>query len=154
MAIVVVLILIATVFVVRFVVLKVPTDYRKGFVSSELASNLLNTFLRTNAEGCKQITMTELLQDCAQSESICCFNCGDEDASTHVNSCKFVNSTAKDIFGSTLKKWSMNYEFLVYKGNDKPFIALGSRCPAEKRSKLYPIPIQAATMYVQLDICT
>ena len=67
LAIVVVLILVATTFVVRFLVLKTPTDYRKGFVSSELASNMLNTFLRTAAPKCSQLSMTELLQDCAQS---------------------------------------------------------------------------------------
>jgi len=67
LAIVVVLILVATTFVVRFLVLRTPVDYRKGFVSSELASNMLNTFLKTAAKDCSQLTMTELLQDCVRS---------------------------------------------------------------------------------------
>ena len=154
LAIVVVIILMATIFVVRFVVLKTPTDYREGFVYSEEANNFVSVFLKTNADGCKQLTMTELLQDCAQSESLCCLNCDDADTSTHVSSCRFVNLTAAEVFENTLKKWSAKYEFLTYRKNDKPFIKLGEQCKGEKRSsRPWPIPIKADTIYVKLDIC-
>lgn len=145
LAIVVVLILIATIFVVRFLALQTPTNYRKGFVSSELASNMLNTFLKTAAKDCSQLTMTELLQDCAQARSISCGN-GQE-------SCRFVESTAKKIFENTFDKWNMQYEFLAYTDINSPLIRLGKACKAEKRSKLFPIPINSATMYTKLDIC-
>ena len=145
LAIVVVLILVATTFVVRFLVLRTPVDYRKGFVSSELASNMLNTFLKTAAKDCSQLTMTELLQDCAQGRGIICENGQD--------SCKFIESTAKDIFSKTLDKRNMNYEFLAYTDINLPLIKLGNPCKAEKRSKLFPIPISGATMYTKLDIC-
>ena len=56
LAIVVVLILVATIFVVRFFVLKTPTDYRKGFISAELASNILNTFLKTASKENPKLT--------------------------------------------------------------------------------------------------
>ena len=146
LAIIVVIVLMATLFVVRFVVLRSPIDYRKGFVSSELASNMLNTLLKTSAQDCKQLTMSELIQDCAQETGLECDNGQD--------SCKFVSSTANWIFGTTLDKWNYKYEFLAYRENDKPFIKLGNQCQSEKRSKLYPIPIRAATVYVKLDICT
>jgi len=145
LAIVVVLILVATIFVVRFLVIKAPTEYRKGFVSAELASNMLNTLLKTSAKDCSQLTMTELLQDCAQARSIICDNGQD--------SCKFVESISKSMFEKTLDKWSMAYEFLAYTDMNQPLIRLGKRCSAEKRSKLFPIPISTATMYVKLDIC-
>lgn len=145
LAIVVVLILVATIFVVRFLVIKSPTEYRKGFVSAELASNMLNAFLKTAANECSQLTMTELLQDCAQSRSITCDN-GQE-------SCKYAESTAKYIFESTLVKWNMNYDFLAYTDISQPLIRLGKTCRTEKRSKLFPLPISSATMYVKLDIC-
>ena len=145
LAIVVVLILVATIFVVRFLVIKAPTEYRKGFVSSELASNMLNTLLKTSAKDCSQLTMTELLQDCAQSRSIICDNGQD--------SCKFVESTSKNIFENTLDKWSMEYEFLAYTDANQPLLKLGKPCRSEKRSKLFPIPISTATMYAKLDIC-
>ena len=145
LAIVVVLILVATIFVVRFLVLKTPVDYRKGFVRSELASNMLNTFLKTAAKDCSQLTMTELLQDCAQSNSIMCDDGQD--------SCKFVDTAARKIFAGTLDKWNMNYEFLAYTDANSPLIKIGKPCKAEKRSKLFPIPTSASTMYTKLDIC-
>ena len=145
LAIVVVLILVATTFVVRFLLLKTPTDYRKGFVSAELASNMLNTFLKTSAKDCSQQTMTELLQDCAQGKSTICDNGQD--------SCQFVESTARDIFSKTFDKWNMKYEFLAYADINSPLIKIGNRCPAEKKSKVFPIPISRTTMYTQLSIC-
>jgi len=145
LAIVVVLILVATIFVVRFLVVKAPADYRKSFVSSELATNMLSTFLKTSAKDCSQLTMTELLQDCAQAKSIICDNGQD--------SCKFVDSTAKNIFSATLDKWSMQYEFLAYADINSPLIKIGKQCQSSKRSKLFPIPISGATMYAVIDIC-
>lgn len=145
LAIVVVLILVATIFVVRFLVLKSPTDYRKGFISSELASNMLNTFLKVSSKDCSHLTMTELLQDCAQGKSIVCDNGED--------SCKFAELTAKKIFEATFDKWNMNYEFLAYTDANSPLIKLGKRCKVEKRSKLFPIPTNIATMYTKLDVC-
>ena len=145
LAIVVVLILVATIFVVRFFVLKTPTEYRKGFVSSELASNMLNTLLKTAAKDCSLLTMTELLQDCAQARSIICGNAED--------SCRHAESVTKGIFAQTFDKWNINYEFLAYTDISSPLIRVGKPCKADKRSKLFPIPISLATMYTKLDIC-
>ena len=145
LAIVIVLMLVATIFVVRFLVLKSPTDYRKGFVSSELASNMLNTFLKTAAKDCSQLTITELLQDCSQARSITCDNGED--------SCKHTESIAKNVFEQTLDKWNMQYEFMAYTDPKSPLIKLGKACRAEKRSKIFPIPITTATMYTKLNIC-
>jgi len=145
LAIVVVLILVATIFVVRFLAFKTPADYRKGFVSSELASNMLNTFLKTTAKDCFRLTMTELLQDCAQGNGITCDNGQDP--------CRFSESTAKKIFEGTFDKWNVNYEFLAYEDVNMPLIRIGKPCMAEKKSKIFPIPVSASTMYTKLDIC-
>ena len=145
LAIVVVLILIATIFVVRFLVVKSPIEYRKGFVSAEMASNMLSTFLKTASKDCSQLTMTELLQDCSQARSIVCDNGQD--------SCKYAESTARQVFGNTFDKWNVKYEFLAYTDANSPLIRLGARCKAEKRSKLFPIPINSGTMYAKLDVC-
>lgn len=151
LAIVVVLVLVATTFVVRFLVLKAPTDYRKGFVSSELSSNMLNTFLRTAAVECSQLTMTELLQDCAQSggaEGSGVMTCDNGD-----DSCKSAKSSAVRIFEDTLSKWEMKYRFLAYTNPQDPFIDIGNGCRGEKKSKLFPIPTSTTTLYTKLDIC-
>ena len=145
LAVVVVIILVATIFIVRFLVLKTPVEYRKGFVSAEIASNMLNTFLKTAAKDCSQLTMTELLQDCAQGKSITCGT---------VHSCEFVELTAKKIFKGTLDKWNATYEFLAYADANSPLVKIGKPCPADKRSKLFPIPLSGTTMYTKLEICT
>lgn len=145
LAIVVVLVLIATIFVVKFIGLKTPANYRKGFVSSEIAANMLNTFLKTTSKDCSQLTMTELLQDCAQAQAIRCDN--------GQYSCRFVNSTAVQIFYDTLDKWNMEYEFLAYTDIDSPLIKLGSPCLKDKISKEFPVPISSGRVAIKLDVC-
>lgn len=145
LTIVIALILIAAVFIVRFSVLNEEEQYRGDFLSSEIPSNALNTFLKTASRNCFQLTMTELLQDCAQIRNIIC-----EDGK---GSCIFVNSTALEIFGKTLDKWNMKYEFLAYTDINKPLIRLGSACKGQKKSKQFPIPISSAVMYVKMEVC-
>ena len=149
LAIVVVLILVATIFVVRNLLLKAPTQYRKSFIVKEIADNTVNTFLGTTAFECSHLSMTELLKDCAQvggENGIRCEN-------NHY-SCKYVNETAKTVFGKTLVKWNMNFEFLAYVDYAHPLIKLGAKCLGEKvSSSPWPIPIKSGNVYVQLDIC-
>ena len=146
LAIVIVLILVATIFVVRFLAFKKPTEYRKDFVSSELAYNIVNTFLKTTASECSQLSMTELLRDCAQARSITCNNI--------YNSCKYFNETAKTILRDTLINWRMNYEFSVYINPDQPLIKLGAVCRGERKSSTpWPTPIGSGNVYTKLDIC-
>ena len=154
LAIVVVIILVAAVFIVRFGIKK-PVDYRKDFVRSETASNILNTFLNTNARDCSQLTMTELLQDCAQGRGIICPN--------NQDSCQYVEATASEIFTKTLDAQNYKYEFLACVNYDSTtsrcndlnsgLIKLGNQCTGQKDSKIFPIPINSGTMYVKLDIC-
>lgn len=145
LAIVIVLVLVATIFVVRFLVVKEPTEYRKGFIAKELASNIVNSFLKTASSSCSQLDMTELLQDCAQTSSITCDN--------GKNSCEYAESAAKSIFSQTLDKWNMKYEFKAYTDSSRPLLRIGQQCKAETERGLFPVPINIGKMYVELDIC-
>lgn len=145
LAIVVVIILVAMIFVVRFLIIQPQTEYRKPFVSSETASNMLNSFLKTAAAQCSKLTMTELLEDCAQSKAITCSN--------GMDSCAYVQSTAETIFGKTLADWNVKYGFSAYTDKDSPLIQLGDGCSGERRSKLFAIPTSTATVYVYLELC-
>ena len=145
LAVVVLLLLIGAVFVVNLVGTKAPADYRKGFVSSQTASNMLSSFLKTVSDGCSQLTMTELLQDCAQSQSVMC------DDSEY--SCSFVNSTARHIFSQTLDKWKYKYEFLAYREGGPALIRLGESCKGEKIPKEFIVPLSSDSVHVRLDIC-
>lgn len=148
LSIVVVLVLVAVVFAARFLIYKTPSNYRAGFISSELASNMLSTFLKTNAKDCSRLTMTELLQACGQSLGGGSIRCSNDKYS-----CEFLELTAKEIFENTFKKWGVNYEFLAYIDRNDVLVKSGDKCMTEKKSKIFPIPISTGTMYAQLDIC-
>ena len=146
LAIVVVLILVAATFVVRFLLLKQPADYRKGFVSKQLSSNTISALLKTTTE-CSNLDMTELLRDCAQSRSITCDNGKD--------SCGFAEGTAKYIFSKTLDTWGRSYEFKAYTNDPtQPILKLGNPCKGDIEPSLFLVPIlNSGNIYVKLDIC-
>jgi len=147
LAIVVVLLLVAVIFFVKFGI-QTPSQFRSGFISSELATNLINTFLKTSSDGCSQLSMVELLQDCAQSGGIRCDN-GDD-------SCQYANSTAAYILGQTLSKWNYKYQLIAYYSEpNRPFVNVGEACTLNqnKKSRIFPVPVSSSSMYIKLDIC-
>ena len=147
LAVIVIIILIGMVIAVRFMAFKKPDSARAGFVSAELASNTINTFLETTAMECSKAKMEELIQDCAQeTERIC---------SNGQGSCDFVRSAADEIFTKTFRKWKTKYRFLVYVDPELPFVDLESECTdnQEKVSETFFVPVTAATVSVKLDIC-
>ena len=144
LAIVVILITLIMLFVVRFVVLRQPAEYKKEFTQTELASNIINTLLKTNAPDCSDLTFTELFQDCAEGQSVSC-------NSDVPNSCSYIEAKTNYILDNTLKKWNIGYEFNAFTSTENIF-QLGS-CPGEKKSKRYPIPTSMLTLYITLDIC-
>ncbi len=164
LAIVVVLVIIATILVVKFGFSK-SANTRNDFISSQEASNFLNTFLKTSASDCSQLTMTELLQDCAQGESICCKDCNNP--ASAVYSCGFVKSAAAAILLGTIGAEKKKYEFLACSNfNMKeikcydpiPLVKIDNPpgiqpCPGQKKLKIFPIPINSGTIYVKLEIC-
>jgi len=148
LAIIVILIIIGLTVVIKFITSKEPAEFKKEFTRSELASNMLNTFLGTSIKDCDGLTVTEFLQDCGQSNSIIC---GTQ------KSCKYVEDTAKDIFEKTLEKWGIDYEFKVFEiVNEKEkllFDSIGNECKENKKSKTFPIPTASEVIFAKLDIC-
>lgn len=144
LVIIVLLITIGLLFVVKFVVLKEPSDVKKTFVHSELASNMVKVLLETTTD-CKESSVKELFQDCAAFKRIDCEG---------VDSCEKVNYTIGIILTNTLEKWNKQYEFSVdIPGND-PISSYGSCAPkADRESATYPIPTDRGTLFIQLDIC-
>tara|TARA_Y100000310_G_C20546348_1_gene745776 strand:- start:118 stop:594 length:477 start_codon:yes stop_codon:yes gene_type:complete len=145
LAIVVLLLIIGMTFVIRFMMAKEPIDYKKQFTQAEIASNMINTFLKSTSKDCNGLSMTELLQDCGQSMGIFCEN-GE-------GSCTYVNRTAAFIFEQTLEEWKIDYEFKVFQQEENPKFTLGTPCPASKKSKTFPIPTSSGTIFVKLDVC-
>lgn len=149
LAIVVVIILLAMFYVFKFISFQKPSQTRNDFVSLELASDTVNAFLKTTSRDCSQLSMTELLQDCAEGTG---FRCDDPASS---DSCKYMQSTADEIFGKTLRAWKIKYMFTAYYSYDKSKVLAksGEACPGEKILTIYPIPISTGQINVELDIC-
>ena len=123
------------------------TETRNDFISSELASNMINTFLKTSARDCSQLTMSELLYDCARGTELICNDSANSD------SCEYVKFTADDIFKITFGQWKVNYQFLAYVDINSPLVESGQKCQGEKTSKIFPLPVSTGNMFVKLDIC-
>lgn len=150
LAIVIVLVILGMLFVVKFVMNREPPKFRAEFTQTQLASNMLNTFLKSNSKDCSDMSITELLQSCAQTEILC---------DNNQLSCAYVETAAGYVFSKTLEEWNLKYHFLVYIPNQNSIINLGTAdlttgCPGEKKSKIYPIPTTVNTLYTRLDICS
>ena len=144
MAIVVVLLLLAATFVIRFLLVKKSPEYRKSFVSAELASGMINTLLKTTSQSCSKASMKDLLQDCATTQSLVCEN--------GQGSCDYFNEAANGILLQTLNKWNYKYQFTAAVGQESTFVDIGSKCISEKKSETYVVP-SAISIEVKLDIC-
>ena len=145
LAIVVILLVLGMTFVIRFMIDKEPIDFKKRYTQAEIASNMLNTFLKSTSRDCNELSMTELLQDCSHTKSIICQN--------GMLSCDYVEDTAQEVFGKTLETWNFDYELRVFRDIANPIFTLGLACPLSKKSKTFFIPTSSGTLSVILDVC-
>lgn len=145
LAIIVILLVLGMAFVVRFMLDKEPAGYKRQFTQAEISSNMLNSFLKAKSRDCSGLSMTELLQNCAESRSITCEN--------GMDSCGYVEDAASYIFSQTLEQWNFAYELRAFQQEDNPIFALGQACPSDKKSKTFPIPTAAGTVSLRLDVC-
>ncbi len=145
LAIVVVLLVLGLVFAIKFIALKKPSTIRKEVVESQVASNYVSTYLNTAVNDCNYLTATELLQDCAVQGGIVC--------SDGKSSCEKAREVAAAIFSKTFEQWKWKYEMTASLGTSRTLMQLGQACPGQKRSKTFPLPTRAGTMFVKLDIC-
>ena len=152
LAIIIILITLALIFTVRFVVLRKPAEVREDYIKIQLASNMINTLLRTTAEDCSSLSFTELFQDCADvyPEGIIICDTGEK-------SCAYLQTKITDIFDNTLQKWRVAYYFEAVAGtntlvSDRCDSCAEEICPV-RTHKEFPIPSSAMTIHIKLDIC-
>jgi hypothetical protein len=142
LVIVIILVILGISFATRFI--SGPTDYKKRFTQTEIASNTLNALLKTTSN-CNELSMTELLQTCVENPGIICGN--------SQNSCEHFILVTQQIFSKTLEKWGVDYEFKVFQEKENPLFALGTTCIGDKKSEIFPIPADSGVLFVKLDIC-
>jgi len=149
LAIIIILIALAMLFVIQFVVLKEPDDTKKSFTHKEIASNTVGTMLTTTTE-CKQLSIGQLLKDCAEGPFITCPT-GD--------SCSYTEAILEDILQQTIETWNKDYYFNVTRTNiefgNVPDKTNPQPCPGEKitSSPCCILPTGQGPMTITLDIC-
>lgn len=142
----VILILALIFFAAKYSTSKDTLNYKQEFVQAEMASNMLNALLSSTSRDCNNLSISELLQEC--SNELSSIRCAGS-----MGPCDYVKQEAMEIFGKTLAEWKVNYEFKAFKNEENPIISLGSKCGANKKSKLFPIPSNSGILFVKLDIC-
>lgn len=153
LAIVVLLISLSLLFVLQFVV-REPEQPRQTFTRDQLASTMVNALLETTTH-CAQLTMTELLQDCAQLLSD--VDCGDgfTRVGNRAESCVVAEQVTQQIFVQTLDAWDKKYEYNVKYGNDGLITVKreGCRLEYDTGSALLPLVPGGPSIVVRLAIC-
>ena len=152
LAIIIILVALAMLFVVQFVILKPQPDIKKAFTHKELAVNTVNTLLATTTE-CRDLSLSQLLKDCAEGGVIQCTGGS--------LSCEYARSIIEEILTDTLDVWNKDYYLTVTvqeQQQDQDVIPpLGEPCPItiEKitSSPCCILPTGAGPMRMNLDIC-
>jgi hypothetical protein len=154
-AIVVILISLGLVFVIRFMMLREPTQHGKEFAQSELAANFLNTFLDTTAPPCSNLPFSTLLRDCADYRPEGSISC------SGFYSCEYIRNVLVDLLDDTFGQWHIDYYFVVSDDLENPqeplsqlFAPIGDweKCSGDRKMKQQPLPADIP-IYLMLYIC-
>ena len=156
LAIVVLLISLSLLFVLQFVVTRAPELPKQTFTRDQLANTMVSALLETTTH-CAELTMTELLQDCAQqplSDADCNAN-GDTRVGNRAESCAVAEQITAQIFAGTLDTWEKNYEYTVAYGTEKLVHAQREGCPLDydTGTSLIPLVPGGPNIFVRLLVC-
>jgi hypothetical protein len=117
--IVMVLIMLGIIFVIRFVVMPDEYDIKQEFDKSQTAANFMDSLLKTTTT-CNQLTITELIQDCAENiaNPNHLYSCPADTVlgicENGCRSCEFLNQSIEYILNHTLNEMpQVNYELYI-----------------------------------------
>ena len=159
LAIVVVIIILATLFIAVLYLNKKPSETRKSFVESELASGMINTLINVDVgnedgNGCQKIRMSDLIRICNSGGASPC--------SSSKPTCEIVETSIRAIFDSSIDEWTASkgkpdaekrYYFSIYSNPSIPSLEIGHKCSGDKKFKEYIIP-GASPIRVNLELCS
>lgn len=116
-AFVVVIVSIGMMYLLVFMVGKPPKLLHATFVQKEVSQNFIGAMLRAQSRSCRGLSISDLLQDCANYDatggSVVC------DPLNDVRSCAYVQQQIEELLSSTVYKWKYNYRFRVYKNTEQ-----------------------------------
>ncbi len=142
LAVIIILLTLAGLFVVRFVILK-PVQVKDTYTMKSLATDTLTALLRTNT-GCNDENIRDLLMDCATNGPISCRGVG---------SCEYVTAEINSIFDNSLNEWKKRYRFVASTNTYDGLIVIGNCTGATLvEPAIQPLPTYN-NLQVRLDIC-
>ncbi|MBN2881584.1 hypothetical protein JXM83_06065 [Candidatus Woesearchaeota archaeon] len=154
------------------------SDAKNSYVAHQVAANVLNSLLATKVV-CTldyNLTLTELLQDCATENDIYC----DQSNLTYygvnemMSACQFSEIVIGHVLNETLNKWSVRYfltltkdeteftnefdEYTISFVNPLTIPYRGTTAPGCQRkyggtSKMFPVPLYPGTLWIELFVC-
>jgi len=139
-----------------FTVYKISNPHRRiqsRYMNKAIATNMLISITKTNVEECHNISLAELIIDCAKTyHTITCYD---------YTSCEVANKTIFNILNKTLIDWEMSFNLSIEK-TPISFVNLG--CTSRVKEKvqgfevlsLYPNQTgnPQSKVDITLDICT
>ena len=147
---IVVLITIALILVAQAEVNKKPSELKKNFEKSEIATNTINTLIKTRTQGCNELDLGELYTDCARNPINPRFICDDGS-----NSCQYAKIVTQEILSKTLDVWKKKYFLNMSNGKDDILILASSdACTWQDRKvEVVPLPLDPGTLTIEMWIC-
>ena len=152
---IIILIIVGVLFAIKFVVLKKPTDIKKTYTQTQLASNMGTALLQTETKNCRGTTITELLTDWAewpgQYGTITCGN--------YKKAGIYANETIANLLNQTFDYWRIKYQIKGYttKGVGQElfkFNNLGCTDNVPGESELFFLPTDRGVLTVKFFICS
>lgn len=166
LAIIVILLSLVLLFIVRFVIMREPTTYKKEYRESELAVNFLNALIETEAPDCAYTKFSTLFQDCASnwdnSGTGGNIPCRSGNVGVDIMSCEYVKTKLLYLFSRTFDEWNINYTFMMYTDPDDPensqmfegYDFTGMCAGDEWKVRTQPLPLDpTGDVYLALYIC-
>lgn len=164
LTIVVILMAVAMLFVVSKIINRQPSETKQSYLDQEIASNMLNSLLKTSArQDCRGADFTELFQDCAANYDMGgSIRCEPDDRP----SCSYLRDKINNtILRNTTVRWNIPHRFVASLENkeDEPIIEfIYLDCSPDEigykyqhlEAKLSPIPTDVGTLNVEFNICS
>ncbi|MCK5283537.1 MAG: hypothetical protein KAK00_09105 [Nanoarchaeota archaeon] len=163
LAIIVILLSLALLFVIRFIILRPSPSISEEYTESILSANFISALIKTNAPDCSDIKFSTLFQDCASNNRDGTggnIECGEGEYS-----CIYIREKMQGMLSYTFDEWNINYYFIASVDAEnidkalatKIFEPIGDWEPCETRRKGKPQPLPLDTpgdnVHLLLYIC-
>lgn len=156
LAIIVILLALGMFLLVKFMVIDKPPSVKQTFTSKELATNMISTMLKTDADcGVRNLDMTELIIAYSEHDTFTCKG---------MELREYLQESLDDIFNQTLITWGRQYRFEIkvpQESDDITDICMPENsagdcfsCPGGLEKKIFPLPSNYGTVIITMDICT